>query len=118
VVDEVSRFLSKQTELARNNNIRKIIVDPGIGFGKSVHHNLELIKNLGRIAQLGYPVLLGPSRKSFIGKLLDAPVGERLEGTAAAATASILRGANIIRVHDVKEMKRVATIADALKSDS
>jgi dihydropteroate synthase len=118
VVDEVSRFLSKQTELARNNNIRKIIVDPGIGFGKSVHHNLELIKNLGRIAQLGYPVLLGPSRKSFIGKLLDAPIGERLEGTAAAATASILRGANIIRVHDVKEMKRVATIADALKSDS
>ena len=95
-----------------------IIVDPGIGFGKTVKHNLRLIKNLRRLAQLGYPVLVGPSRKSFIGKLLDAPVDHRLEGTAAAVTASILRGANIVRVHDVKEMKKVAIVADALKDDA
>ena len=74
------------------------------------------MKRLSTFAQLGYPILVGPSRKSFIGKVLDLPVDERLEGTAAAVTACILRGAHIVRVHDVKEMKRVALVADALKS--
>lgn len=117
VIDEVTGFLARQAELAVAKGVKRIILDPGIGFGKSLLHNIELLKNLHRISQLGYPVLVGPSRKSFIGKLLDAPVEARLEGTAAAVTVSILRGANIVRVHDVEEMKKVAIIADALKGD-
>jgi dihydropteroate synthase len=118
VVEEVSGFLSDQARKMREYGIGRIILDPGIGFGKSVEHNVVLIKELHRFIQLGYPVLVGPSRKSFIGKLLDTPVQNRLEGTAAAVTASILQGANIVRVHDVKEMKRVAIVADALKEKS
>ena len=115
VVQEVYSFLEKQASRARDRGIRQIILDPGLGFGKELHHNLELMKHLGTFSRLGYPVLAGPSRKSFIGKLLDLPADQRLEGTAAAVTACILRGAHIVRVHDVKEMKRVAVIADALK---
>lgn len=117
VVEEVAAFLKGKAEEVKKNGIQRIILDPGIGFGKTVLHNLDLFKNLHRISDLGYPVLVGPSRKSFIGKLLDAPVEGRLEGTAAAVTASILRGANIVRVHDVKEMKKVALVADALKDN-
>ncbi|HEY6953230.1 MAG TPA: dihydropteroate synthase, partial [Bacteroidota bacterium] len=109
VVGEVTRFLAQQSERARNAGISKIIVDPGIGFGKNLEHNIQLLKQLRRLTALGRPVLVGPSRKSFIGKLLDARPEDRMEGTAAAVTASILRGANIVRVHDVKQMKKVAT---------
>ena len=116
VVRDVFQFLKRQSALARENGITQIMVDPGLGFGKELHDNVELMKKLGTFAQLGYPILVGPSRKSFIGKILDLPVEQRLEGTAAAVTACILRGANIVRVHDVKEMKRVAMVADALKS--
>ena len=91
-----------------------IILDPGIGFGKKREHNLELINRLGEIRALGYPVLLGPSRKSFIGFTLDLPADDRVEGTAAAIAVGITRGADIIRVHDVKEMTRVAKMTDAL----
>jgi dihydropteroate synthase len=115
VVGEVYEFLRVQIERARATGIRQIIVDPGIGFGKDVRHNLELIRNLRSFSLLGCPVLVGPSRKSFIGKLLDVPVDERLEGTLAAVTACILNGASIVRVHDVKQVKRAARIADALK---
>jgi len=118
VVEEVSGFLSGQAGKLRIEGIDRVILDPGIGFGKSYHHNLELLKNLRTFTQLGYPLLVGPSRKSFIGKLLDASVDDRLEGTAAAVTTSILRGANIVRVHDVKEMKKVALVAYALRNDS
>jgi dihydropteroate synthase len=118
VTEEIAGFLEEQAEKARERGIAKIIVDPGIGFGKTLVHNLEVLKNFRRFAELGYPVLVGPSRKSFIGKLLNASVEDRKEGTAAAVTAAILRGANIIRVHDVKEMKRVALVADALKNDT
>jgi dihydropteroate synthase len=116
VVRDVFQFLERQSALARENGITQIMVDPGLGFGKELHHNVELMKQLGTFAQLGHPILVGPSRKSFIGKILDLPVDQRLEGTAAAVTACILRGANIVRVHDVKEMKRVAMVADALKA--
>jgi dihydropteroate synthase len=93
-----------------------IILDPGIGFGKTVAHNLEIIKRLNEFAGFEKPLLLGHSRKSFIGKLLgDLPVSERLEGTSAAAAIGIFNGANIIRVHDVKEMVRVARVADGIK---
>jgi dihydropteroate synthase len=115
VIREVYEFLSIQSAKAHENGIRQIIVDPGIGFGKDLGHNLDLIKGLKTFSLLGCPVLVGPSRKSFIGKLLDLPVDERLEGTAAAVATCILNGANIVRVHDVKEMKRVARVADALK---
>ena len=117
VIREVFEFLSIQKGKASERGITQIIVDPGIGFGKDLGQNLDLMKGLNTFSLLGCPVLVGPSRKSFIGKLLDLPVEERMEGTAAAVTACILRGANIIRVHDVKEMKRVARVADALKGN-
>ena len=91
-----------------------IIVDPGIGFGKTVEQNLELIYRLGELKTLGLPLLVGPSRKSFIGYTLDLPRDERLEGTAAAVTLCIERGADIIRVHDVKAMRRAAKLTDSI----
>jgi dihydropteroate synthase len=92
----------------------RIILDPGIGFGKTVSHNLELIRRLDEIRALGYPVLLGPSRKSFIGFTLDLPADQRIEGTAAAVCVGITRGADIIRVHDVEYMVRIAKMTDAI----
>jgi len=115
VIREVSDFLRTQAETIARRGARRIILDPGIGFGKTLEHNLHLLRHLDRLKELHYPLLIGVSRKSFIGKLLDLPVEDRLEGTAAAVTASILRGANIVRVHDVRQMKRVAIVADALK---
>jgi dihydropteroate synthase len=91
-----------------------IILDPGIGFGKTVEQNLELLNRLDEIRQLGYPVLLGPSRKSFIGYTLDLPPYQRIEGTAAAIAVGIVRGADIVRVHDVEFMLRVARMTDAI----
>jgi dihydropteroate synthase len=116
VVTEVCEFLQKQSSMARARGIEQIIVDPGLGFGKTLDHNLLLMRDLDILTRIGFPVLVGPSRKSFIGKILGLAVDQRLEGTAAAVTACILRGANIVRVHDVKEMKRVAVVADALKT--
>ena len=92
----------------------QIIVDPGIGFGKTVQQNLAIINQLNLVKNLGFPVLLGASRKSFIGRLLDVPVEKRLEGTAAACVIGISRGADIIRVHDVEEMTRTAQMTDAI----
>jgi dihydropteroate synthase len=114
VVDEVKESLSRSVEKARGAGIGHILIDPGIGFGKKLEHNLSLIKNLHRFADLHCPIVIGPSRKAFIGMLLNLPVDQRLEGTAAAAAASIFHGANILRVHDVKEMKRIAVVADAI----
>lgn len=92
----------------------QIILDPGIGFGKTVSQNLTLINHLDKIKALGYPLLVGPSRKSFIGYTLNLPPDQRLEGTAAAAAICIDRGADILRVHDVAEMVRVARMTDAI----
>ncbi|MCH8744039.1 MAG: dihydropteroate synthase [Chloroflexi bacterium] len=91
-----------------------IILDPGIGFGKTPDHNLEVLRRLGEFQSLGHPLLLGTSRKSTIGKVLDVPVAERLEGTAATVAMSIAGGADIVRVHDVKEMVRVSRMTDAI----
>ena len=91
-----------------------IVLDPGIGFGKNLEHNLALIGNLERLTIVRRPILMGVSRKSFIGKLTDAKVDDRLPGTAAAVAACILNGAGIMRVHDVKEMVQVARITDAI----
>lgn len=116
VIEEILKYLMDRVNVARDNGIKQIIIDPGIGFGKRFEHNIEIIRNLKVFREIGYPLLVGPSRKSFIGNILNLPPAERVEGTAAAVTACILNGANIVRVHDVKEMKRVAMVADALKS--
>jgi dihydropteroate synthase len=113
---DVKRELLASVDLARQAGIRDeaVILDPGIGFGKKVEHNLELINRLGELRELGFPVLLGPSRKSFIGYTLDLPPDQRLEGTAATVAIGIARGADIVRVHDVETMLRVAKMTDAL----
>lgn len=92
----------------------QIIIDPGIGFAKNLEENLQLMDRLEELHTLGFPLLLGTSRKSLIGKTLDLPLHERLEGTAATVTIGIMKGVQIIRVHDVKEMKRVAKMTDAI----
>ncbi len=116
LVGDVKRELTESIELALKAGIskEKIILDPGIGFGKTVSQNLELIDRLGEIRELGYPVLLGTSRKSFIGYSLHLPPEERLEGTAATISVGITRGADIVRIHDVREMMRIAKMTDAL----
>jgi len=115
VIEEVKQFLKTQAEKAKDAGITQIILDPGIGFGKNVEHNLQIIKNIQSFKELGYPVLIGLSRKSFIGKILDTEVNERLEGTLAGVTASVLNGANIVRVHDVKECKRAVEVAKMIR---
>jgi dihydropteroate synthase len=116
LLEDIRKELLESVELAHAAGIpdERIILDPGIGFGKSVDQNLELIDRLEEIRALGYPVLLGPSRKSFIGYTLDLPPDQRLEGTAAAVAIGIARGADIIRVHDVAAIVRVARMADAI----
>jgi len=91
-----------------------IIVDPGVGFGKTLEQNLELVRRLDELKALGRPVLLGTSRKSMIGLVLELPPEQRLEGTAASVAIGIAKGADIIRVHDVKEMMRVCRMSDAI----
>jgi dihydropteroate synthase len=115
-MDEVKQELLALVEFAASSGISKeqLILDPGLGFGKSVAQNLELVGRLGEIKALGYPVLLGPSRKSFIGYTLDLPPEDRLEGTAAVCAISIARGVDILRVHDVEAVARVARMSDAL----
>ena len=116
LIEDVKRELMTSVELARKANIAEshILLDPGIGFGKTREHNLELVNRLNEIRELGYPILLGTSRKSFIGFTLDLPADQRVEGTAATVAVGITRGADVIRVHDVKEMARVAKMTDAL----
>ncbi len=118
LIPEIMDYLREGISIARRSGIsdEKIIIDPGIGFGKTVAHNLEIINRLNEFTGFEKPILLGHSRKAFIGNILDdAPAADRLEGTAAAAAIGIFNGADIIRVHDIKEMAMVARIADAIK---
>ena len=116
LISDITRSLELRIQLAIDTGIKQesIVIDPGIGFGKTVSQNFQIIKNLDRFLSLGYPLLIGVSRKSFIGKTLGLPEGQRIYGTAAAVTACILNGTHIIRVHDVAAMKQVAAIADHL----
>ncbi len=116
LLEDVKSELMESVTLAHQAGIpdEMIILDPGIGFGKTVEQNLELIRSLDEIRALGYPVLLGPSRKSFIGYTLDLPPDDRVEGTAAAVSVGITRGADIIRVHDVAKMIRTVRMTDAI----
>jgi dihydropteroate synthase len=118
VIAEISDFLAERVDFARRNGIpeEQIVIDPGIGFGKTLEHNLEIIAHLGGIIEaVGRPLLIGVSRKSFIGKILDLPVTERLEGTLASAAIATWNGASIIRMHDIQAAKRATRIVDALK---
>lgn len=114
---DIATFLRRSLDLAARAGIGpgRVIVDPGFGFGKTPVHNLEVVRRLGELRALGCPILLGPSRKSTIGKVLGGlPVDQRLEGTAAVCAIAIANGADILRVHDVKEIVRVARMADAV----
>ena len=117
---DVQRELEESIAIALAAGVKKeqIILDPGIGFGKTVTQNLQLLNQLPQIKAMGYPILLGTSRKSFIGYTLDLPPDERVEGTAATVAIGIERGADIIRVHDVKAMARVARMTDAIVASS
>jgi dihydropteroate synthase len=116
LIGDIQRELLESIDLAHAAGIpdEHILLDPGIGFGKTVEQNLELLDRLGAFRALGYPLLVGPSRKSFIGYTLDLPPDQRLEGTAAAVAIAIARGADIIRVHDVGFMVKVARMTDAM----
>jgi dihydropteroate synthase len=119
-VEEIKAFFAERIETAVSAGIptEKIIIDPGIGFGKRLSDNLTLLRNLASFNDLGAPILVGLSRKSFLGEILDLPAEERLEGTIAANAIAVLNGADIIRVHDVKEGRRTAAVAQALRNDA
>lgn len=116
LISEIYNFLEERIEKAVEGGVspKRLMVDPGIGFGKKYEHNLEILRRLKEFRSLDKPILIGTSRKSFIGMTLDLPVEERLEGTAATIAVAIINGADIVRVHDVKEMKRVAKMTDAI----
>jgi dihydropteroate synthase len=116
LLEDIRRELLESVEIAHAAGIpdELILLDPGIGFGKTVEQNLELLDRLAEIRELGYPILLGPSRKSFIGYTLNLPPDQRTEGTAAAIAIGIDRGADIVRVHDVEMVVRVARMTDAI----
>ena len=118
LINDLIFFFKTKIEIANKAGIlnNMIILDPGIGFGKQMEDNFEIIRELKQIKAMGYPILLGPSRKSFIGEALDLPVKERLEGTMASITVGIINGANIVRVHDVIETKRTISIVEKLLS--
>jgi len=115
-ISEVKSSLRRSLEIASSSGVpwENIILDPGIGFGKTWQHDLEIIRRLGELRELGRPILLGISRKSFIGQVLDLPVDDRLEGTAAAVAVGIAHGADMVRVHDVRQMLRVCRMSDAI----
>jgi dihydropteroate synthase len=116
IIKEISAYFSQRLELALAHGVKreKIIFDPGIGFGKLPRHNLEILKHLSRFSVFGLPIMVGPSRKAFIGLLLDAGVKDRLEGTIAACVVSVMNGAEYLRVHDVGQVKKAVKIAEAI----
>ena len=117
LISEICNFFSNQIFFANSVGIdsSKIILDPGIGFGKRIEDNFEIIRELKQIRAMGFPVLIGPSRKSFIGDALKLPANDRIEGTMATITAGLINGANIVRVHDIKETLRTVSIAERIK---
>jgi len=116
IIPAVLSDLKRSIDMALDAGVpwENIIIDPGIGFGKTLEQNLELVRRLDELKVLGRPILLGTSRKSMIGLVLDLPMEQRLEGTAASSVIGTVKGADIIRVHDVKEMIRIARMSDAI----
>lgn len=119
LIEDIAGYLKKSIELAQTGGIAadKIIIDPGIGFGKKPEHNLEIIRQLADFKVLGKPILIGPSRKSFIGKVLGIGLEERINGTLAACVMASQRGANILRVHDVREVSQCLKMANAIEKN-
>lgn len=121
VVKEVSEFLIERADIAKHAGVQEIWIDPGIGFGKTVEHNLSLLKHLDVLTQLPFPVVVGASRKAFLGKVLGSdeepvPVDQRLEASIAAAVMAISQGVAMVRVHDVRATARAARVATAIKA--
>jgi len=116
VVDDVKAFLAERIEFATSQGVaeERIWVDPGIGFGKTVGHNLELLRRLGELDELGRPIVIGASRKSFLGKLTGREVGERLGGTVASNVLALRAGADVFRVHDVAELRQALAVSEAI----
>ncbi|PKG22507.1 dihydropteroate synthase [Niallia nealsonii] len=115
-IEDVLADIAESIQIAKNAGISEsnIILDPGIGFAKNLQQNLEMMRSLDKLVELGYPVLLGTSKKSMIGNVLDLPIAERMEGTGATVCFGIQKGCQIVRVHDVKEMARMTRMMDAL----
>ena len=118
LMGEIISYLKSSSEKAMSAGIDEkcLVIDPGIGFGKTAADNYKIIKNLSELKGLGFPIMIGPSRKSFIGKVIGGEPHERIEGTAAAVAAAIVNGAQIVRVHDIAPMKKVCAVADAIVS--
>ena len=116
LMGEITDYLKKSSEKALKAGIEKdcLVIDPGIGFGKTPEDNYKIIKNLSQLKELGMPVMIGTSRKSFIGKVTGGEPDDRIEGTAATVAAAIMNGCHIVRVHDVAAMKKVAAVTDAI----
>jgi dihydropteroate synthase len=114
LMEEVITYLGRSIQIAESAGIDHIIIDPGIGFGKTAEHNLELVRNLSQFKRLNKPILLGASRKSFIGKMLDLPVEDRLEASLAVAVIGVMNGANIVRAHDVPETVKALDMAQVI----
>src|SRR5262249_9316272 len=120
ILAEIERDLAAAAGHAAAAGIKagRILLDPGIGFGKTLEQNLEIVNNLSRLSKMGYPLMVGPSRKGFIGKLTGRPESERQFGTAAAVAAAVLKGAHLVRVHDIRRMADVARVADAIANSA
>lgn len=116
IMEDIKKFLNARVDFAISKGVPRenIIIDPGIGFGKTLEHNYDIIRRLEELEQFNLPILIGTSRKSFIGNTLGLDVDDRLEGTLATITISIINGADIVRVHDVKEAVRTARMTDAI----
>lgn len=116
LLERIAAWLTQSIELALAAGVprERLIIDPGVGFGKGVEGDLQILRELDRLKGLGLPILIGTSRKSVVGKVLNLPVSERVEGTAATVALGIANGAHIVRVHDVREMVRVCRMADAI----
>jgi len=115
VLSDIKTFFHTQLSVATKEGIKQIILDPGIGFGKTLKHNLQILRHLEAFTDLGCPLLVGPSRKAFIGTITGNPVQDRLEGTIAAVVVAVLNGAHIVRVHDVKECKQALQVVTAIR---
>jgi dihydropteroate synthase len=116
IVAHVKIFLGQQADRARQAGLREIILDPGLGFGKTAEHNLQILKRLREFKSLGYPIMIGPSRKSFLAKICgDGEARDRLEGTLAAIAVSVMNGADIVRVHDVEACRKALALLDAVR---
>lgn len=114
IMEEIKDYLRKSIQIATESKVKekRIIIDPGIGFGKNATQSVEVMKRLDELKELGFPILLGASRKRMLGYILDLPTEERLEGTIATTVVGILKGVDIVRVHDVKENLRASRVAD------